>query len=152
MVLNSETKVFGVTSTKEALQRSSSKVQKYYGMTFPIGSNINSGYFSKSSGVELIKRNLIQLLRTDRGERFMLPLFGSNLKTYIFEPIDEFLFSKIRKELTQTIKRYAPYVDIIKIDINPTNQNQFRAGLEIIMFCRLKEENDVVFEVNLGLL
>lgn len=152
MVLNSETKVFGVPSTNEAALRSGSKIQKYYGLTFPIGANVNSGYFSKISGPELLKRNLIQLLRTSRGERFMLPLFGTNLKKYLFEPLDEFLFLKIKKELTDTVTRYAPYVTIVKIDVIPTDQNQFRSGLFIKMYCSLKEEADVVFEVNLGLL
>ena len=152
MVLNSETKVFGVPSTKEAALRSGSKIQKYYGLAYPLGSNINSGYFSKLSGPELLKRNLIQLLRTSRGERFMLPLFGTNLKKYLFEPIDEFLFTKIRKELTESVQRYAPYVTIIRIDIVPTDQNQFRSGISIKMYCKLKEEDDVVFEVNLGLI
>ncbi len=152
MVLNAETKVFGVPSTKEAAQRSGSKIQKYYGITFPVGSNINAGYFSKSSGTELIKRNLIQLLRTDKGERFMLPNFGMNLKRYLFEPADQYLFSKIKREITNTVTTYAPYVEIIGVNVETTNQNQFRSGLNITLFCRLKEEDSVVFEVNLGLI
>jgi len=151
MVLNSDTKVFGVPSTNEVSLRSGSKVQKYYGLIFPIGSNTNSGYFSKSSGVELIKKNLLQLLRTSRGERFMLPNFGTNLKKYLFEPIDEFLFSKIKKELSTTIASYAPYVNLIDIDISSTDQNQFRSGIYINLICSLRDEDSVVFEVNLGL-
>lgn len=151
MVLNSDTKVFGVPSTNEVSLRSGSKVQKYYGLIFPLGSNVNSGYFSKSSGVELIKRNLLQLLRTKRNERFMLPDFGTNLKRYLFEPIDEFLFSKIRSEISKTIINYAPYVNLIDINITATDRNQFRAGIYINLICSVKDEDTVVFEIKLGL-
>lgn len=154
MVLNSETKVFGVQNTKEVSLRSSSKVQKFYGLGFPVGENINAGYFSKMSGVELIKRNIVQLIRTDRGERFMLPLFGTNLKKYLFEPKDEFLFSKIRKEIRETLTRYAPFVDFVDVVIRGSelNTNQYKSGIEIVLYCKVKEESDVVLEINLGLL
>ncbi len=151
MVYNSETKVFCIVNTKESNNRVSSKVEKYYGLGFPIGWNTAGGYFSKMSGLELIKRNLIQLVRTTRGERFMLPLFGTNLKRYLFEPKDEYLFSKIRKEVAETIQRYAPYVEFIRLDIKGTNANQYTSGIDMVLYCKVRDEEDVFIEVNLGI-
>lgn len=152
MVYNSETKVFGVPNTKEANSRSASKVQKFYGLGFPIGWNTAGGYFSKMSGLELIKRNITQLIRTTRGERFMLPLFGTNLKRYLFEPKDQFLFSKIKKEIAETIQRYAPYVELVKVEVTSTSANQYTSGLDIKLYCKVRDEDDVFIEVNLGII
>lgn len=151
MVYNAETKVYGVINTKESNNRVSSKVEKYYGLGFPVGANVAGGYFSKMSGLELIKKNITQLIRTTRGERFMLPLFGTNLKRYLFEPKDEYLFSKIRKEISETIERYAPYVEFIRLDIKGTTPNQFTSGIDMVLYCKVKDEEDVFIEINLGL-
>jgi len=151
MVYNAETKVYGVINTKEANNRVSSKVEKYYGLGFPVGTNVAGGYFSRMSGLELIKKNITQLIRTTRGERFMLPLFGTNLKRYLFEPKDEYLFSKIRKEISETIERYAPYVEFIRLDIKGSTSNQFTSGIDMVLYCRVKDEEDVFIEINLGI-
>lgn len=152
MVFYSETKVLGVPNTNVSKLASSAKTEQFYGLNYPLGSTLKAGYFSKLSGIQLVKRNITQLIRTGRGERFMLPLFGTNLKKYLFEPKDAFLYKKIRNEITETIKRYAPYVDLVKIDISSTSKNQYTGGIEIKLYCKIKEEDGVIFEVNLGIL
>ena len=152
MVLNSETKVFGIPNTNEVNLRVASNKRKFFGLGFPIGGNINSGYFSKMSGNELLKRNITQLISTRRGERFMLPLFGTNLKKYLFEPLDGFLTYKIKQEIQETMTRYAPYVDVVSIQVNSTNKNEAINGIEIILSCKVRDESEAVFDITLGLI
>jgi phage baseplate assembly protein W len=152
MVLNSETQVFGLPNTNEVNLRISSNKNKFFGLGFPVGGNINSGYFSKMSGNELIKRNITQLIRTRRGERFMLPLFGTNLKKYLFEPIDGFLTYKIRQEIQETMLRYAPFVEVVSIEISSNNKNEAINGIEIVLSCKVKDEPETVFDISLGLI
>ena len=82
----------------------------------------------------------------------MLPLFGTNLKRYLFEPKDQFLFSKIKKEIAETIQRYAPYVELVKIDVTSTSANQYTSGIDIKLYCKVRDEDDVFIEVNLGII
>jgi phage baseplate assembly protein W len=152
MVLNSETVVYGVPNTNEANLRISSNKTKFYGMAFPVGENINSGYFSKMSGNELIKKNITQLISTSRGERFMLPLFGTNLKKYIFEPLDGFLIYKIKKEVQETMARYAPFVTIVDIQVGQSKESSFGSGIEILISCKVKDESQTVLDISLGLI
>lgn len=152
MVFYSETKVLGTPNTNASKLVTSAKTEQFYGLNFPLGSTVKAGYFSKLSGIQLVKKNLIQLIRTDRGERFMLPLFGTNLKKYLFEPKDAFLYKKIRTEIAETIQRYAPYVELIRVEVLPTSKSQYTGGIEIKLFCKIREEDGVVFEVNLGII
>ena len=43
-------------------------------------------YFGNATGQELLKNNLQQLIKTEKGERVMLPDYGLALKKYVFEP------------------------------------------------------------------
>ena len=60
-----------------------------FGLNFPLGENRDrGGFFSKISGVRMIKDAVTQLLLTTRGERVMLPKYGCNLRKFLFQPLD----------------------------------------------------------------
>ena len=82
----------------------------------------------------------------------MLPLFGTNLKKYLFEPLDGFLTYKIKQEIQETMTRYAPYVDVVSIQVNSTNKNEAINGIEIILSCKVRDESEAVFDITLGLI
>ena len=50
----------------------------YRGVSYPVKSG-NKGLFDVKTDIDLIKENIIQILNTRRGERVMLPLFGSRI-------------------------------------------------------------------------
>lgn len=152
MVLNSDINVYGRES-KPAKFSSKSKELKSFGLKFPF-STIGSGNFlKKASGVELVKSNLRQLLLTNRGERPMLPLFGTNLRLYLMEPLDQAVLSQIRKEILESIYNYAPNVSVQKILVVPISEGSLNGGsaIRIDLFCTLVEEDSVGFEVKIEL-
>ena len=71
-----------------------------FGVRYPLydSANERKGIFSKTKGIELLKSQLIQFIKTERGERVMLPNFGLSLRRYLFEPITEDLIINLKKE------------------------------------------------------
>lgn len=152
MVLNSDINVYGRES-KPAKFLSKSKGTKTFGLKFPFGDIDSGDFLKKSSDIELVKSNLRQLLLTRRGERVMLPLFGTNLKNYLMEPLDQSILSQIRREILESIYLYAPNVEVLKINVIPLTEDTLGGGhaLRITLFCSLKENDGIGFEVKVEL-
>lgn len=112
---------YGTLPNLSQKQTVSSKVQKTYGLNFPFGKKalVGRGYFSKVSGDELVKANILQLLTTKKGERVMLPEYGIDLERYLFEPLDEILFSQISENIQRVIGEYLPEVSILSLSVTP---------------------------------
>ena len=55
------------------------------GVSLPFNRPFNSTYTTKDQ----IKSNLVNLLLTTRGERIMNPLFGTDLRNFLFEGITD---------------------------------------------------------------
>lgn len=116
---------------------------KIYGFKYPIPTDPKKGYFTKSNSLELVRSNLSQLLKTSRGERFMLPLYGCNLKKYLMEPLDEALFASIRDEILYSLRNYTRNINIDKIQIFEDGDY----GLRVSLFCTLIEDKYNKFEI-----
>lgn len=152
MARDTNTTVYGVQPPTQAIFDVKSKGLKPTGFRFPL--NSNSGYFKKSSGVTLVKENLRQLLLTKRGERVMLPNFGTDLRNYLFEPMDQALFSRIRSDILECMAMYARGVKLLKLQIIPSDSTPSTGVgnfLKIILYCAIEEEENVTFEVKVDL-
>lgn len=151
MPINQTTNFYGREISNESSYSVKSKNTKIYGLKFPFGKIEDGNFLKKGSGLDLIKSNLKQLLLTRRGERVMLPNFGTNLYKYLMEPLDQALLSQIRREISQSIYKYAPYVNILLLQVfpleNATGSNGGHALL-IKLVCSLKENEELNFEVN----
>ena len=79
------------------------------GPVFPVRPG-DKGLFKEATNVELIEGNILQILGTRKGERVMLPLFGSRLLEFIHEPLHEVTVPLIRFDLIEAIKRWEPRV------------------------------------------
>ena len=69
-------------------------------------------YFDKSSGYTLIKDQITQFVLTNKGERVMLPDFGTTLMNFVFEPFTSTLAATLAKELQEGMIKYVPNVKV----------------------------------------
>lgn len=91
--------------------------QKLLGITLPIERG-NTGYFAQTTDIPTqVKSNLINLLLTNVGERIMLPLFGCNLRQYLFQPMTDSVTNNINGTITLALKQWLPYVTITNLNI-----------------------------------
>lgn len=89
----------------------------------PIGINLpiqggNSGYFDQSTdSFTAYRMNIINLIRTNPGERRMNPTFGCRLWTLVFEPNDDFIPEKVSKIVKEDVARWIPGVTVNSVDV-----------------------------------
>lgn len=142
MVLPNNTVVYGKAPANITAKAVTSKLDKQIGFKYPIESDPKKGYFSKLTGLKLIRANISQLLRTEKGERFMLPNYGCDLRKYLMEPMDQTLFNQIRKDILDSIGRYLNTVTVSKIQVFETKTNQ----LAIKLACQILDEQLISFD------
>tara|TARA_R110000751_G_scaffold285952_1_gene390310 strand:- start:360 stop:803 length:444 start_codon:yes stop_codon:yes gene_type:complete len=143
MAISNNVKMYG-TVAPSVIQRSTVlKDPKLIGLNYPVSVNPINGYFSKSTNLELIKSNLSCLIRTERGERFMLPEYGCNLRRFLMEPLDESTFSLIKEEVVTSIRRYLSTVSVGKIQVFETRSGQLKVNL----FCSVRDAIATAFNI-----
>ena len=68
-------------------------------------------------------RSVRNIVFTIPGEKFFDPEFGSQISASLFENIDDITASVIVDEITQSIERYEPRVELINVEAFPDFDN-----------------------------
>jgi len=86
------------------------------GIKLPFGKV--KGVFAQSyTTEEQVISNLKNLLLTRKGERPFQPLFGADVYTLMFEPIESGLAGQMETSLAEDIEYWLPYIIISKINV-----------------------------------
>lgn len=115
--------------------------RKAIGVSLPFSGKavFNSTYQSKDA----IKANLINLLLTGTGERFLNPFLGTGLRSYLFENITEDLLRKAKVDITNIIGVYFPRVVILGLEITSEPDSN-----SIVFFLKYRvSETDIQDEI-----
>ena len=138
MAANQTVNVYGKTIPNYMEQVPTAQRNHLFGLKFPLGSRkTTGGFFSKNSGVDMIKDAVKQLLLTDRSERVMLPGYGTNLRRFLFQPLDELTFEAIKREISSSFYNYIVGATITKIkviplgDVGPSGGNSLKIALDL---------------------
>lgn len=68
------------------------------------------------TGKELITRDLLNHIYTLKGERLMLPDFGTRIPLMAFEPLDELTLAAVDEDL-RAVFEYDPRVELIALAV-----------------------------------
>lgn len=92
--------------------------KKFININYPFKSSVE-GFFldMTTTSLDAVKADLQYLLLTEKGERFYLPDFGTNLKKFLFDPNDEKNVADIQNELNITVSKYLPGLTISNVEI-----------------------------------
>ena len=121
----------------------------YSGIAYPVKWG-KKGLFSVDSDIKLIEGNIIQILGTRKGERVMLPLFGSRILDFIHEPLDHITCALLRFELINAIKMWEPRVilDRKNTTITPYPE-EFRVMASMRYYLKTHNQNQsLILEIN----
>jgi phage baseplate assembly protein W len=77
------------------------------GFAYPARAS-DKGFFDEAVNDDLIRGNIMQILGTRKGERVMLPLFGTRIWEYIHEPLDAPTIQFLRMEIFDAITMWEP--------------------------------------------
>jgi phage baseplate assembly protein W len=105
---------------------------KFINIDYPF-SNSTNGFFLRLNDTDqrAIKADLLHLLLTRRGQRLYNPDFGTDLLKYIFEPNDALTWDKVKEEVTNSVKKYLPKLDITSITVTPSETNEYVATISL---------------------
>lgn len=93
----------------------------------------NRGFFLKlnNDSRSAIKSDLMHLILTRKGERLYMPDFGTNLLKYIFEPNDDITNKNIKKEISDTVKKYLPNLAINDVIVTQNEKTEYGVTIRI---------------------
>ena len=83
-----------------------------------------------SKDASAIKQAIVNLLLTNKGERLMNPTYGSDIRSYLFEPMDFGTANQIKNNIRDTIGTFEPRIRVLQISATPNFDDN---GFDITM-------------------
>jgi phage baseplate assembly protein W len=96
--------------------------------------------------IELVKRDLLNHIYTIKGERVMMPNFGTRIPTLTFEPNDEYTKQIIEEDLTEVFN-YDPRVQLISLVVLPLPDNNAIVALADLLYLEFNVQDVLHIEV-----
>jgi len=109
--------------------------RKIIGFQFPLNGKavFNPTYQTRDQ----IKANLVNYLLTNRNERVFNPTFGANLRSLLFENLEDSTLESVKVSIQNNINRFFPFIKIHSIEFIKTpdlNTLNFILNYEIVNF------------------
>lgn len=102
----------------------------------------NSTYQTKDQ----IKSNLINYFLTNKGERYLNPNFGGNLRATLFEQISQQALSGLETQIQADLSIFFPMVKVIKLEIKEIiNENIINVILDYSVYNSRTENIELNF-------
>lgn len=92
-----------------------------------------------------IKQSIVNLLLTNRGERFFEPEIGASISELLFEPLDYGVAALIQTKIRDTLTQYEPRINILDIRAEPDEVNN---GFEVELVFEVIGREDIPTNVN----
>lgn len=73
------------------------------------------------TNVNLVKRDILNQFATPLGTRLMLPGFGTNIYSYLFDPFDDYTKNAIIEDAVRVVQD-EPRVELVSIDVFQSDQ------------------------------
>ena len=83
-----------------------------------------------SKDASAIKQAIVNLLLTNKGERLMNPTYGSDIRSYLFEPMDYGTANQIKNNIRDTTEIFEPRIRVRQISATPNFDDN---GFDITM-------------------
>lgn len=111
------------------------EARKAVGFGFPL--NGDAVFKPTYQTKDQIQANLINYLLTNRGERVFNPNFGGDLRTLLFENVENSTIEDLKQIIQEEITMYFPSVDIKDIEFQnkpDMNEINFILSYEVLPF------------------
>ena len=92
-----------------------------------------------SRDASAIKQAIVNLLLTNKGERLMNPDYGSDIRSYLFEPLDYGTASQIKRNIISTIDRWEPRISVLNLSATPNFDDN---GFDVEMTYEIRGTDD----------
>jgi uncharacterized protein len=96
--------------------------------------------------LELVKLDLLNHIFTRRGERVMMPRFGTRIPDLAFEPMDDITLMVLEEDLRQVID-FDPRVSLVSLQIIPNPDTNTVVASVVLFYVEL----DMVDQLDLNI-
>ena len=87
-----------------------------------------------SKDASAIKQAIVNLLLTNKGERPFNPDYGSNIRSYLFEPLDFATAGQIELSIRNTISEFEPRINVLSMETFPNyDTNSFNVDMTYVI-------------------
>ena len=89
-------------------------------LPFRKSDGIEGWFASTTTTIEAVKNNIRNLLSTHKGERYMQPNIGLNLRKFLFEQFTDELRLQIENDILDTFDFWLPFVQVkdLKVEMS----------------------------------
>ena len=102
------------------------------GIDLPMIDGAGAAFKLNYMSIDQAVANAKNLILTDKGERIMLPEFGCNLKSILFDPIDESINENLEVIIKDSFDYWLPYIFINSLVVtNNADRNRINILLSI---------------------
>jgi len=116
------------------------------GVSIPF--NAPNVFYSTYTTKDAIRNNLFNYFLTNKSERYMNPLFGANLRAFIFEQITTNNLDNLKQDIQSQITLYFPNVYVASLElISDTDNNEVTMILKYnIIDTGISDELQITFQ------
>ena len=98
-----------------------------------------------SRDASAIKQAIVNLLLTNKGEKLFNPEYGSDIRAYLFEPLDYGTAAQIQRNIAYSVNKHEPRVQIEDLRANPNFDDN---GFDVEMTYSVRGSNDIPVTVD----
>jgi phage baseplate assembly protein W len=98
------------------------------------------------TNIDLVKQDLLNHIWTIKGERVMMPNFGTRIPTMAFEPNDEATVAIIEQDLTEVFN-YDPRVKLLSLDVASLPNNNAIIAIANLLYVEFQVTDVLNIEV-----
>jgi len=91
---------------------------EYVDLDFVFKSNPNTGDIGIKKQINSVKQSVLHILNTNHGEKVFQPLFGANLRQYLFENNGLITSIAITDSIKEAITNFEPRVEVLNVKVN----------------------------------
>ena len=92
--------------------------------------------------IELVKLDLLNHIFTRKGERVMMPNFGTRIPDLAFEPLDNYTLSILDEDL-RAVFAFDPRVELIALNIIPIPDNNLVIASAKLLYVELNMQGSL---------
>lgn len=98
------------------------------------------------NNIELVKRDILNHIFTEKGERVMMPNFGTRIPALAFEPNDEHSRKIVEDDLREVFN-YDPRVELINLSVVTIPDNNAMLALADLLYLEFNVRDVLRIEV-----
>ena len=95
--------------------------ETYKDVDFTFKQNPNTNDVSIKKNNESIKQSVLNILRTNHGERPFNFGFGANLRSYLFENMTNITAAQMSTSVNMALANYEPRIEVLNVNIQATS-------------------------------